>query len=1103
MTVPEHMIARCEWQTRFDHPASGVALQNAISQWSQQVMPTILTRFFDRHCPATERWRIASLELDLGTIDLATLDETLAQRFEAALEEALSRAFHRQEVRFLPASVLPGHAVAGEMTDLDALRWFLLHGTSPWWRSERLSLLPLVAQLLQGDAQPFTQLIRDVGQREVARRRMAWQWSDKQIRQTIRRLEPWHAGFICHYADRVIACQQQQRIVLRQDSGFSGQLWYWILTHLLVERGSLFNTRQFVRATLWQMAQHYQLDFRQLVAGLAQAVERLQISGRVAPLFLQVLADLQHEETREPAPAMTQPNDDDLWFQFQRLLHHRADNWRHNGDVVHLAELLAQLAAKDRARTAGILREEGRASQVRDYLLQRLSTPQLAQLVAVLEPRDHRFIMTHITRTQALLRQRHQPRRLIWEVLLAWLLVNSGSHFSRRQFVQETLMAISARTGMDYVLLLTMLMQAAVPQPHPGHFELLVILHELVQQQRKRHHAGSHRWQPLRDYLRYGRFTMGGQPNQDATSRTALIALRALLLMPSPPGALLAMIRQSRTGSVDEQVLARRLLAILTVQGEATLSTLHRLMRLLSPDLSAPALALLDTLRRWNRQGRLTQSGVTVADNILVITLFQALFGHAGGALTSRQWLSRVWTILARQTATTIPEMVRRWQQNARTDRSEGKLDAALYPLAPSEVQRPAVDERLRGATQVHLPRRQVADTLAVPDAASSPERERADQPDEPDEYQDALTRWLISGVLPARVMTASMPVDAWLHGLIRHDLKGFRRAVAPYFDQPAVRYRLQNHLSLVQLCEIFTSAGQRAPVSASVLRELCLLLPALPLPFISQAVRQALLLAGLLEGWLTRAGEVNVSWLINQLCWRLLRHGDCTVAQLRDALSAPGLPASHSLRYHLEYASRTLPLAAEEQTAIARETLDVPGVSSPQPRPGPGPMVINNAGIVLLQSYIKPLFERLKLIHHDQFVNASAQRAATHYLQYLICGQSHSEEHHLMLNKVLCGLPLAQPLEGGIEINSNETEIVHSLIQAVAQYWPAIGTTSVAGFQGNWLVRGGTLTEKSEHWDLVVERRAYDILIRRSSLSYTIVRLPWMGKPIYVTWPI
>lgn len=1096
MTAPEHMIARCEWQTRFDQPSCAVALQNAISQWSQQVMPAILARFFTRHCPATERWRIESLELDLGTIDLNTLDETLAQRFESALEEALSRAFHHQEVRFLPASVLPGHAVVGEMTDLDALRWFLLHGTSPWWRSERLSLQPLVEQLLQGDAHAFTRMIRDVGQGDVARRRMAWQWSDRHIRQTIRRLEPWHAGFICHYADRVVACQQQQRIVLRQDSGFSGQLWYWILTHLLVERGTLFNTRQFVRATLWQMAQHYQLDFRQLVAGLAQAVDRLQISGRVAPVFLQVLADLQREEIHAPAPAMMQPNDDDLWLQFQRLLHHRADNWRHNSDVVHLAELLAQLAAKDRARTAGILREEGRASQVRDYLLQRLSTPQLAQLVAVLEPRDHRFIMTHITRTQALLRQRQHPRRLIWEVLLAWLLVNSGSHFSRRQFVQETLMAISARSAIDYVLLLTMLMQAAIPQPHAGHFELLVILHELVQQQRKRHHAASHRWQPLRDYLRYGRLTINGHTAPDAPLRSELIALRTLLLMPSPPGVLLAVIRQSRS---DEQALARRLLTILTVQGEITLSTLHRLMRRLSPDLSAPALALLDTLRRWNREGRLTHSGATVADSLLVITLFQALFGHAGGTLTARQWLARVWTILARQTATTIPEMFRRWQRNAQADRREGKLDAALFPLVPPGALRQSMNERSRGAIPPHPPRRQQADMFAAPDATPSMEPGPAERhPGVADEEQHHLAQWLISGVLPAQVS-----VNEWLYGVIRRDPETFRRIVAPRFAQPAVRYRLIQHLSLAQLSELFTHAVQSAPVSASVLRELCLLLPALPLPFISLAVRQELLLACLLEGWFTRSGETDLSWLINQLCWRLLHHGDCTVEQLRGALSASGLPAGHSLRYHLALAGKAMPLLAKEQAMTSANALSVPATSSHHPWPGPGPLVINNAGVVLLQSYIKPLFERLKLIHDDQFVSASAQRAATHYLQYLICGQSHSEEHHLMLNKVLCGLPLSQPLEGGIGIDHTETEIIHSLIQAVAQYWPAIGKTSVAGFQGNWLVRGGTLTEKSEHWDLVVERRSYDILIRRSSLSYTIVRLPWMGKPIYVTWPI
>lgn len=132
-----------------------------------------------------------------------------------------------------------------------------------------------------------------------------------------------------------------------------------------------------------------------------------------------------------------------------------------------------------------------------------------------------------------------------------------------------------------------------------------------------------------------------------------------------------------------------------------------------------------------------------------------------------------MWTLLARQTATTIPEMVRRWQQNARTDRSEGKLDAALYPLAPSEVQRPAVDERLRGATQVHLPRRrwQIRWRCRMPRLL--PKGNGQINPTSQTNTVDALTRWLISGMLPARVMTASMSVDAWLHGLIRHDLEG------------------------------------------------------------------------------------------------------------------------------------------------------------------------------------------------------------------------------------------------------------------------------------------------------------------------------------------
>ncbi|WP_269769378.1 contractile injection system tape measure protein, partial [Dickeya dianthicola] len=208
-----------------------------------------------------------------------------------------------------------------------------------------------------------------------------------------------------------------------------------------------------------------------------------------------------------------------------------------------------------------------------------------------------------------------------------------------------------------------------------------------------------------------------------------------------------------------------------------------------------------------------------------------------------------------------------------------------------------------------------------------------------------------------------------------------------------------------------------------------------------------------------------------------------------------------HGLRHALDAVIELLARGETPERALSRPRAVEPARHDDAPQTMP--LMVGNAGVVLLQSYIRPLFERLRLVSDNAFVSAGAQRAAVHYLQYLITGQSHSEEHELALNKLLCGLPLSHPLDAGVAISSDEIATIHSLIEAVAQYWPAIGKTSVAGFRGNWLVREGSLTEKSEHWELVVTRRSYDILIGRSSLSYAIVRLPWMNKPIYVTWPV
>ena len=165
-------------------------------------------------------------------------------------------------------------------------------------------------------------------------------------------------------------------------------------------------------------------------------------------------------------------------------------------------------------------------------------------------------------------------------------------------------------------------------------------------------------------------------------------------------------------------------------------------------------------------------------------------------------------------------------------------------------------------------------------------------------------------------------------------------------------------------------------------------------------------------------------------------------------------------------------------------------------------PIRINNAGLVILQGFFMPYLARLELVKDRQFVSEQARRQAVHCLQFLVSGQSQTQEQYLALNKLLCGLPLQQPLEAGFDMTPSQVEIGDGLLRAAIGHWSAIGSSSIDGFRGNWLVRDGTLADAGDHWDLIVERRAYDILLARSPMSYSVITLPWMAKPIYVTWP-
>lgn len=162
----------------------------------------------------------------------------------------------------------------------------------------------------------------------------------------------------------------------------------------------------------------------------------------------------------------------------------------------------------------------------------------------------------------------------------------------------------------------------------------------------------------------------------------------------------------------------------------------------------------------------------------------------------------------------------------------------------------------------------------------------------------------------------------------------------------------------------------------------------------------------------------------------------------------------------------------------------------------------LQNAGLVLLHPFFSTFFERIALTGKDKkFVSEEAKLRSPLLLQYLVTAQPEEQEHNLVLNKILCGLTHADVIPLTIELTEIEKQTAEGLLHAVIQQWDKLKNTSVQGFRESFLQRTGTLTETDEAWTLKVDTRGYDILLQTLPWGLSMIKTPWMNKPLFVTW--
>jgi hypothetical protein len=161
----------------------------------------------------------------------------------------------------------------------------------------------------------------------------------------------------------------------------------------------------------------------------------------------------------------------------------------------------------------------------------------------------------------------------------------------------------------------------------------------------------------------------------------------------------------------------------------------------------------------------------------------------------------------------------------------------------------------------------------------------------------------------------------------------------------------------------------------------------------------------------------------------------------------------------------------------------------------------INNSGLVILAPFLPRYFDLLGMVKDRAFVDEQAAIRAVQLLQYLVSGQSETEEYLLVFNKVLCGLPISTPVPASIELSEQELEISRQLLHSVLQNWDKMSNSSVDNLRGSFLLRDGRLDESDDKWQLIVESAGYDVILSFLPWTISIISLPWMEKQLYVDW--
>lgn len=1105
----KHIISKLCWRTSFDIKSKGSECQNKLSNWSHYMMPGELDTVLDQYSMPGKVWQIDQLELDIGPVSYLYLEEELSVKIKAELKAKLDDLLQDRQV----SHNSPGMQVKDELqSNLELLHAFLLYGILPWNHTgDGLTINQLFTNLLMADSEELVHMLKRlaVNNKQVTRR-IAWQVSEPHIISIVHEIEPANAKMITGFVHDMVLKQEKETIVHATTREFKTNLWYWVLDYLFTNHGSVFNKKEFIKRSLRQLAAHYNIHYDKLVSTIKNLVQKYDGSDSTDNL-IELLSTIALDE--EPSRSVNNSFDDeDAAKDRERLLNYFR-NYHHplaNEKRSDFNQLVVKLSNERQQAFANLVHSLSNDALLRDHAIQHLGNDALEPIVKAYHNEIASEVLNYV-RILLLVPSLRPIRDDIWKVCIGYIIKKKNSELDKDDLLRHLIRELK---------LTQELLVDAIPAEHKvpllaeKYCELKdALLFYEEKQDAKEKHLFKLIWE--------------ASSVHHANKRNAA-AIQLLHCIQREPAAVIKLLH--KYPDHDQLKIALHATLNYTVAKqilEQFSDDKAELFRLLNISSLGDEYWINDLVKEVvieiivNKEKKLAVLGNVIADfagerglrllhgKAQTIRTIDEIIGLIHSGKTDKANICRLLSTFFQQASKSEQELS-----------AENRYTILHYLTPRSSALYNDVISRYEGEAQIkmirifwrllldyktHFGRINVLESLI----------ERAKRVDTAFTHltikEDALfslkDEKLIEELFQSLIVDKRIPVWVKCYSHRSYSIDLLNEIVICY-EQYFLAYLKSRSLTTVQaewlaaalsMKTLVTIAARSYPAQQSALT--------LAADFYHSLVQKK---------W-GKEMQCRLAIMIMEACvngdWRMITAENIWKETIWE------LVTKHAVQYKqviitIDKDKSDLPLSMIQafnklkkiNTAIAKRPVK-PFVYSKIPYPAKkdgltkAGVTIYNAGLVLINSYMLLLFDRLGLTASNQFISEAAKLEAIHSLQYIVTGKERADESLLPLNKVLCGVDMAEPVPAEIAITGNAKGTIEGLIKALIGYWPAIGQTSIGGFRGNWLVRKGVLTEGEEKWELNIEKRSYDLLLAKSPFSFSIIKFPWMKKPVHVNW--